>query len=119
MTELYHSKPQALRIQKRLVLNRCFKLVREHANAVADLTYVTFGGEDLYDVMDLLCVFDISSIDLRVISYEVDRDIARKAQKCAVARTLSKVKSVDILIRATDFPTSIEETTRKRNRERF
>jgi len=84
--------PKRFGLQKRLVLNRCFKLVQEHASAFGKLTYVTFGGEDLYDVMDLLCVFDVSSLELRIVSYEMDEAVAKNAQRCPVTKTLTRSK---------------------------
>lgn len=119
MTELYHAVPQAFRIQKRLVLNRCFKLVRDRVTSFAKLTYVTFGGGDLYDVMDLLCVFDIGSLELNVVSYEMDEEIARTAQRCAVTKTLNKVKTVSIEIMPIDFPSGIERYSRAKSMNTF
>jgi hypothetical protein len=66
--------------------------------------YVTFGGEDIYDVMDLIGVFDIRNHKLNIISYEENEAVAKKSHTCAVAATLSKVSTISVEIVPTVFP---------------
>jgi hypothetical protein len=102
-TELYHAVPQASRIQKRLVLNQCFKSIAGSIGKSDALVYVTFGGEELYDVMDLVAVFDVRRHRLTVISYEQDPDVAEQSLTCPVASTLSQIETVRIRIVPTPF----------------
>lgn len=106
-TELFHGTPQAQRIQKRLVLNRSFKLIQQEAGALPALTYVTLGGEHLFDVLDLLYVFDVGKFKLRVLSYEDDANVVEVARRCPVARTLTKVPTVEVEIVPRHFPSGI------------
>jgi hypothetical protein len=121
MTEdpYHNSIPAAQRIQKRLVLNRSFKRVRDHAKTLESVTYMTFGGEDLYDVMDLLCVFDVSKIELRVVSYEQNEETLKTAKRCRIVRTLDKLDSVSFKFTNSDFPTGIERYHRGASAQRF
>src|SRR5688500_9659792 len=99
--------PPPYRIQKRLALNRCFRIVQQRLRQCGqcsryEVTYVTLGGADLYDVMDFLAVFDIRDTKLAVVSYEIQMDIAAEARKSAVAKLLEKVDgcSVEVVPRA-------------------
>jgi hypothetical protein len=58
--------------------------------------------------MDLAAVFDLRSMRLHVISYEQDPSVARQSRECPVARTLSKVESIKIIIVPTEFPSRLE-----------
>jgi hypothetical protein len=102
-TETYHEYQQPYRIQKRLVLNQCFKCIQADDQLTKTINYVTFGGEDLYDLMDFVGVFDIRHHNLNVVSYEEHEDIARKSCISAVAITLSKVSTISIEIVPTLF----------------
>jgi hypothetical protein len=102
-TELYHAVPQASRIQKRLVLNQCFRTIAEIIGKSDTLVYITFGGEELCDVMDLVAVFDVRKHRLTVISYEQDTDIAELSLTCPVASTLSRIETVRIRVVPTPF----------------
>jgi hypothetical protein len=107
--EQYHKGlTQPFRIQKRLTLNQCFRAIRSEGGDVERLTYVTFGGRDLYDVMDLVAVFDLRRTHLHVVSYERDLDTAEIARKCPVASTLSNVSGVRIQVVPNEFPRDIE-----------
>ena len=102
-TEVYHSVPQSSRIQKRLVLNQCFKTAREIVGRGEQLTYVTYGGEELHDVMDFLAVFDVRQHQLRVVSYEQDAAAAERSSQCPVASTLSQIDTIRVQIVPTAF----------------
>ncbi len=107
--EQYHkSLSQPFRIQKRLTLNQCFRTIYSESGDTARITYVTFGGRDLYDVMDLVAVFDLHRIKLHVVSYEQDPDTADLAKKCPVASTLSNVAGVRIQVVPNEFPRDLE-----------
>jgi hypothetical protein len=102
-THTYHDVPQALRIQKRLVLNQCFKSVRGRAGIAGALNCVTYGGRDLYDVMDLVAVFDIREHRLNIISYEENEAVAEASRVCPVAANLSRIATVSVAIVPTVF----------------
>jgi hypothetical protein len=102
-TETYHEYPQPYRIQKRLVLNQCFKSIQSDDQRTKIINYVTFGGEDLYDLMDFVSVFDLRYHTLNIVSYEEHEDVAKRSRTCAVAVTLSKVSTVSIEIVPTVF----------------
>jgi len=102
-TEIYHSVHQSSRVQKRLVLNQCFRTIYEDFGAADNVVYVTFGGEDLFDVLDFVSVFDIRRFRLNVISYEQDHEIAQKSQSCPIASTLSQIETVRVIIVPTPF----------------
>jgi hypothetical protein len=103
-TEAYHSGlRQPYRIQKRLVLNQCFKSILANDTVRRTLNYVTFGGEDLYDVMDLVSVFDIRNLDLHVLSYEENDAVAVTSRTCPVAATLSRIDTIRIEIVPSPF----------------
>ena len=102
-TQVYHDYPQPFRIQKRLTLNQCFKTVQADAGTLDALTYVTFGGLDLYDAMDLVAVFDIRKHKINIVSYEQDRRIAADSRVRPVAATLSRIATVSIEIVPTEF----------------
>lgn len=103
-TELYHGGlQQPYRIQKRLVLNQCFKSIQASGAVAQTLNYVTFGGEDLYDVMDLVSVFDVRHLDLRVLSYEENESVAVKSRTCPVASSLSRIETVCVEIVPASF----------------
>jgi hypothetical protein len=102
-TKTYHKHPQPFRIQKRLVLNQCFKCIASHWRRGATVNYVTFGGEQLYDAMDLVGVFDISAQCLNIISYEENEEVAAKSRICPVATTLSKIGTISVEIVPTVF----------------
>src|SRR6266542_1406330 len=97
-TSSYHTVPQASRIQKRLVLNQCFKHIHDLVGKMEAFTYVTFGGAELYDVVDLVSVFDVRHHRMTIISYEQDELVAAASQKCPVARTLSQINSLRVRI---------------------
>src|SRR5262249_26255058 len=86
-----------------MVLNQCFKCLHPQWNVGATVNYVTFGGEHLYDVMDLVGVFDIRNQNLNVISYEENERVAATSRTCAVATTLAKVSTVSVEIVPTVF----------------
>jgi len=73
------------------------------------LLYVTFGGQDLYDTLDLLGVFDLTQTSVKVISFEQDPDVVRLARTCAVYQTLARVKSVDVRVVFAAFPDGAEQ----------
>lgn len=103
-TEVYHGGlRQPYRIQKRLVLNQCFKSILASDTVKQTLNYVTFGGEDLYDVMDLVSVFDIRQLELRVLSYEENDSVAVKSRTCPVAANLSRIDTVSVEIVSSPF----------------
>ena len=103
-TEVYHGGlQQPYRIQKRLVLNQCFKSILASDTVDQTLNYVTFGGEDLYDVMDLVSVFDIRHLELRVLSYEENDSVAVKSRTCPVAANLSRIDTVSVEIVSSSF----------------
>ncbi len=102
-TDIYHTLPQASRIQKRLVLNQCFKTIGDIVGKLDSLIYVTFGGAELYDVMDLVAVFDVRRHRLAVVSYEEDDGIAESSQRCPVASTLSQIETVRVIIVPSPF----------------
>ena len=59
MRYCYESHP--VRAQKRLVINRCFGMVRDQMHSSSkSVTYVTFGGQYLHDVLDFVEVFRTS-----------------------------------------------------------
>lgn len=107
-TETYHEVPQPYRIQKRLALNQCFRFVRNRLRDVRELTYITLGGEDVYDVMDLLVAFDVRHFKLNIISYEQDEKKAERADVCPIARTLRKIDSVSLKVFNREFPSRLE-----------
>ncbi len=99
MGNKYHAFPQADRIQKRLVLNRCFKQVLQQGTPwPGSLIYITLGGGDVRDLLDLVCVFDVTKFEVRAFSFESEMDIARAAASSAVVTTLSKIPTVDVSI---------------------
>jgi hypothetical protein len=102
-TETYHEYLQPYRIQKRLVLNQCFKSIQLDIQHTKTINYVTFGGEDLYDLMDFVSVFDLRCHILNIVSYEEHEAVAKRSRTCAVAVTLSKVSTVSIEIVPTVF----------------
>lgn len=107
-TEAYHERPQPFRIQKRLVLNQCFKCIQSNSEPTRTLNYVTFGGEDLYDIMDLVAVFDIRHHKLNIVSYEENETKARQSEICPVAITLSRVSTISVEI----VPAAFSENVR-------
>ncbi len=109
MTATYGDVPQPYRIQKRLALNQCFRLIRKDFGLPQKFAYVTFGGEDLYDAMDLVGVFNVRDHEIGIISYEHDTDLAQRSQECPVATTLSKVKTITIDIIPAQFPSALEK----------
>lgn len=85
------------RIQKRLVLNQCFKtILSDLGSQPRSFTYVTFGGKQLYDLLDLVSVFDIQKSKIQVKSYEPQADIVESAKTCPVNKTLGKMASISI-----------------------
>lgn len=119
MKRAYHDRSQPFRIQKRLVLNRCFKVVYDLVPSRKPITYVTFGGRDLYDLMDLVFVFDVSEQELNVISYEVDPEAAKYSQSAPVTKTLSRLRDVSIDIVNAEFPSRLDLLRRYRGGSQF
>ena len=111
---VYHDLPQPYRIQKRLALNQCFRLIHATGAIGDSLVYVTFGGEDLYDAMDLVGVFNVREYGLRIVWYEHSPDTAEKSTECPVATTLSRVSSIEVEIIAVPFPSIVEPLTTRR-----
>lgn len=109
MSTAYHKIAQPYRIQKRLALNQSFKAIQRSAGGIDRLLYITFGGQDLYDTLDLLGVFDLTQTSVRVISFEQDPDVVRLARTCPVYQTLSRVKSVDVRVVFAAFPDGAEQ----------
>lgn len=108
MPSKYHDIEPPYRIQKRLVLNRCFKTVLEHlGQQPREFTYITFGGRELYDVLDLVGVFDVQKSKIHVKSYEQLPEIADAAKNCPVSKTLGKLSTIFIQI----VPNALQETT--------
>ncbi|BDU70858.1 hypothetical protein [Mesoterricola silvestris] len=105
MSNQYHDTLQPpYRIQKRLVLNQCFRSVKKQLKPGADLiSYVTFGGAELYDLMDLLAVFDLRKRKFLAFSFELEEDLAQKANNCVVAKALRLTKRVHISVIQGDF----------------
>jgi hypothetical protein len=118
-TQVYHGVPQPFRIQKRLVLNQCFKSIQAVDRLGGKVNYVTFGGEDLYDVMDLVAVFDIRQMDLSVVSYEEDTEVAGRARSCPVAANLSRISTITVEIVPTVFFENAKPLRTLRPRGRF
>ncbi|HMG73679.1 MAG TPA: hypothetical protein VK582_09270 [Pyrinomonadaceae bacterium] len=109
-TDKYHDIKQPFRIQKRLVLNEAFRTIYRETGEIGRLTYVTFGGDNLWDVMDLVAVFGISSLNrMSVFSFERDSEKALASQSCPVATTLSKVETVSVNIKNSEFPVGCDE----------
>jgi hypothetical protein len=109
VSNLYHSSiAQPYRIQKRLALNQCFRAIREQTGGLSTLVYVTFGGQDLYDTMDLLAVFDLTQTRMRIVSYERDGAIARQARACPVFQALSRIPSLDVRVISATFPNGVD-----------
>lgn len=113
-TESYHSQPQFQRIQKRLVLNQAFRDVHVALQQVATINYVTYGGLELADALDLVSVFDVRRHRINIISYEEDDEVAERSRKCAVAATLSKINTIKIDIVPTAFLNVVEPLTNVR-----
>jgi hypothetical protein len=111
----YDEIPQPYRIQKRLVLNEAFRTIHREIADPGQLTYVTFGGDHLYDVMDLVAVFDIRRNAISVFSFERDYAKATASKNCPVAATLSKVETMSVDIKNSDFPTGAEELDSRRS----
>jgi hypothetical protein len=101
-TETYHELPQPFRVQKRLILNQCFRKIGA-GGFTEKINYVTLGGQDLYDVMDLVGVFDIRQHRFGVISYEENEQVVERARVCPVARSLSKLPTFSVQIVPTPF----------------
>jgi hypothetical protein len=74
-----------------------------HGQLKGTINYITFGGSDLYDLMDLVAVFDIRHHKLNIVSYEEREDIAKRSRVCPVAVTLSKLSTISIEIVPTVF----------------
>jgi hypothetical protein len=105
---VYHSTPQAYRIQKRLALNQSFRIVRDNFGSIGPFVYVTLGGADLYDAMDLVSVFNIRQHVIRVVCFEHDEATAEACRCCPVATTLSQVDTVTIEIIVAQFPSMLD-----------
>jgi hypothetical protein len=115
----YHQIAQPYRIQKRLALNQCFKAVFSETGDLGSFVYVTFGGEDIYDVMDLVAVFDIRQNRISVFSYEHQAEAASRAENSPVYQTLSQVSTVRIRIIPYPFPSRLSLLERLRQNKRF
>ena len=115
----YHDYPQPFRIQKRLTLNQCFKTIQAEAGVLDTLTYVTFGGRDLYDAMDLVAVFNIRQHQINIVSYEQDEQVAADSRVRPVAATLSRVATVSIDIVPTEFFENSAPLHKLRGNSRF
>src|SRR5215469_5997279 len=100
MPNKYHATVEPpYRIQKRLVLNQCFKSVLAQLGADPPrLTYITLGGGELYDVIDLVCVFDVRKTQLSVISFEMDGGLALRSVTCPVAEALGRLTSFSLQV---------------------
>jgi hypothetical protein len=118
-TESYHALPQQFRIQKRLVLNQSFKSIKSQWRPGDTINYVTFGGEHLYDLMDLVSVFDIREQRLNVVSFEEDHGVAARSRTCAVATTLSKVPTISIEIVPAVFSDNVRRLRQLRTQGPF
>ncbi len=120
MSKIYHeSASSAYRIQKRLSLNQCFREIYKDTRPPDQISYITFGGADLYDVMDLLAVFDVTKSKFFITSFERDEDVAASSKNCPVASTLSKINTVNILINPYEFPIGIEQLSSIRELNKF
>ncbi len=117
-TETYHGLSQPFRIQKRLVLNQCFRKISS-VGFPTNVNYVTFGGEDLYDIMDLLSVFDVLKHKFRIISYEEDQMVAKRAQVCPVGASLAKIPTISVQVVPTAFFDNAAPLHAVRNSGRF
>ena len=116
----YHnSVPQPFRIQKRLALNQCFRAIQRCWPDVSTLVYVTFGGQDLYDSIDLLSVFDLTRTEMTILSFEESPQIAREAKSCPVFKALAKIPSIKLKIIRATFPAGIEFIRPFRDTSRF
>lgn len=97
----YHKvTPPSERIQKRLVLNQCFRLISESLskkNGGAGLTYVTFGGATLTDVLDFFSVFDIRKGQYSVLSFEECQLEANQANISAVKKAIGMRVDVQVV----------------------
>jgi hypothetical protein len=108
MASDYHQLEPPYRIQKRLVLNQCFKaILAELGKEPPEFTYVTFGGRELYDLLDLVSVFDVQKSEIHVKSYEEMEELAEAAKKCPVAKTLGKLSTVHVDV----IPNALQDTT--------
>jgi hypothetical protein len=105
---VYHDVPQPYRIQKRLALNQCFRTIRAEFNLPERFVYVTFGGRDLYDAMDLVSVFNVREHEIGIVSYEQDHGTAIACRSSPVATTLSRIGTVSVDIIIAQFPSSLE-----------
>lgn len=119
MNEYHQSIAQPYRIQKRLALNQCFKAVFSETGNLGSFVYVTFGGEDIYDVMDLVGVFDIRQNKISIFSYEHQEDVAARAETSAVYQTLAQVQTVRIRLIPNPFPSRLSLLERLRPSKRF
>jgi hypothetical protein len=115
----YHETPQPFRIQKRLALNQCFRSVQSLLRKDSELTYVTFGGDNLYDLVDLVMVLDLKSLRLNVFSYEHDAKVAARAGCCPVLTTLKKIPTVKIRIIESSFPDDVTLLKNLKRTHRF
>lgn len=121
MSETYHdSIEQPYRIQKRLSLNQCFRRIRADGIDLSSLVYVTFGGKELYDVMDLLAVFNLRDFNsLNVISYELHQPTAEHARSCFVTQALNQVTRVRVKVYDKAFPARLDYLAGLRTGKRF
>src|SRR6266545_5402728 len=108
MPSRYDDIEPPYRIQKRLVLNQCFKtILKDLGKQPSTFTYVTFGGGQLYDLLDLVSVFDIQKSKIHVKSYETVPDVVKAAKTCPINKTLGKMATISIDI----VPNALQETT--------
>lgn len=107
MSETYHKLPQSSRIQKRLALNHLFKLVEsEIPTSVTRLGYITFGGAELGDLLDMALVFDVTAYEISCVTYEKEKKQARAAAASPVAKTLNRIETVSVRVVRGDINSS-------------
>jgi hypothetical protein len=80
---------------------------------------VTFGGQDLYDTMDLLSVFNLTRSQVTILSYEESPAISQEARRSPVFRALSRVPSINIQIISARFPSDVELIQKLRGDDPF
>jgi hypothetical protein len=116
-TEVYHKTKQNERIAKRLALHDCFNAYLTGHFKNANLVYITFGGEDLVDILDfILCALcRTGNYSLKVFSYEEDLDVFQKSKNSSIYKTFNGNPRVTINIINSSFPDDI--SLLKRNRE--
>jgi len=101
---MYHESGETLRVRKRLVLNECFRLIRDNCGSINRFTYITLGGQHLRDVLDLVNVFSIREYRISIFSYEKNHAHASITEKSDVGRVLSLFDGITVNTIQGQFP---------------